>query len=222
MKTSLSTFATKQTSTITNFHLLPCSINTHYTTATGNILSPVSKLRDLGISISKDLSWSTHIRTICDKARQMTFVELCQMSASVFSILHTRKSDTMILLYKSLERCHLEYCSLLWNPTKISDIQELERAFSARINTVQHLHYWDRLMKLGHTSLQRRGERSIVLHMWKICYGIAPNELNIRFEYHPRMGLTAKVPPLRKDCASNFVRQFVWCERSKDVELHSS
>ena len=37
--------------------------------------------------------------------------------------------------------------------------------------------------------------------MWKICNGIAPNELNIRFEYHPRMGRTAKVPPLRKDCA---------------------
>ena len=37
-------------------------------------------------------------------------------------------------------RCHLEYCSPLWKPTKISDIQELEsvqRAFSARIDTVQ-------------------------------------------------------------------------------------
>ena len=50
-------------------------------------------------------------------------------------------------------------------------------------------------------SLQRQRERFIVLHVWKICNGIAPNELNIRFEYHPRMGRTAKVPPLRKDCA---------------------
>ena len=126
------------------------------------------------------------------------------MSAWVFIIFQTRNSDTMILLYKSLVRCHLEYCPPLWNPTKISDIQELEsvqRAFSARIDTVQHLHYWKRLKKLGLMSLQRQRERFIVLHMWKICNGIAPNELNNRFEYHPRMGRTAKVPPLRKDCA---------------------
>ena len=77
----------------------------------------------------------------------------------------------------------------------------MQRAFSARIDTVQHLHFWERLKKLGLMSLQRRRERFIVLHMWKICNGIAPNELNIRFEYHPRMGRTAKVPPLRKDCA---------------------
>ena len=107
-----------------------------YTTATGNILYPVSQLRDLGITISSDLSWSTHIRTVCDKAQQMY--------AWVFSIFQPRNSDTMILLYKSLVSCHLEHCSLLRNPTKIAYIQELEsvqRVFSARINTVQRLHY---------------------------------------------------------------------------------
>lgn len=167
-----------------------------YKTANGMILSPVSHLRDLGITVSCDLSWSTHIRAICDKARQM--------AGWVFSVFHSRNRDTMILLYKSLVRCHLEFCSPLWNPTKISDIQELEsvqRAFSARINAFQHLHYWDRLKKLGLMSLQRRRERFIVLHMWKICHGSTPNELKIRFEYNNRMGLTAKVPPLHKGCA---------------------
>ena len=77
----------------------------------------------------------------------------------------------------------------------------MQRAFSARIDTVQRLHYWDRLKKLGLMSSQRRRERFIVLHMWKICNEIAPNDLNIRFEYYPRMGLTAKVQPFRKDCA---------------------
>ena len=105
------------------------------------------------------------------------------MSAWVFSIFHTRNSGTMILLYESLVRCHLEYCSPLWNstPTLLGPIKNIGAQW---------------LM-----SLQRQRERFIVLHMWKICNGKAPNELNIRFEYHPRMGLTAKVPPLRKHCA---------------------
>ena len=35
-----------------------------------DILSPVQQLKDLGILVSQDLSWSTHIRSTCDKARQ--------------------------------------------------------------------------------------------------------------------------------------------------------
>ena len=42
-----------------------------YTTATGNILAPMSQLRDLGITISSDLSWPTPIRTICDKVTKL-------------------------------------------------------------------------------------------------------------------------------------------------------
>ena len=43
---------------------------------------------------------------------------------------------------------------------------------------------------------------------------MAANKLNIRFEYHPRIGLTAKVPPFRKDCAlanqTLYENSFVW------------
>ena len=42
-----------------------------YTTSTGNILTPVDQLRDLGITVSKDLSWKSHIRSSCDKVRNM-------------------------------------------------------------------------------------------------------------------------------------------------------
>ena len=135
-----------------------------YTTSTGNILTPIDQLRDLGITVSKDLSWTSHIRSSCDKARKM--------AAWVFSVFHTRNTGVMLTLYKSLVRSHLEYCSPLWNPSKICDIQELEsvqRTFTSKYHGLQQLHYWERLKTLTLMSLQRRREPYVIMHMWKSC-----------------------------------------------------
>ena len=42
-----------------------------YTTSTGTILTPDDQLHDLGITVSNDLSWTSHIRSSCGKARKM-------------------------------------------------------------------------------------------------------------------------------------------------------
>ena len=106
-----------------------------YKTSTGTILTPVDQLRDLDITVSSDLSWTSHIRSSCDKAMKM--------AAWVFSVFHNRNTGVMLTLYKSLVRSHLEYCSPLWNPSKICDIQELEseqRTFTSKMHGLQHLH----------------------------------------------------------------------------------
>jgi hypothetical protein len=84
----------------------------------------------------------------------------------------------------------------------VSDIQELEgvqRTFTARIAVVQRLDYWERLKKFSIMSLQRRRERYILPHMWKILYGhgSVSNDLGIIFFSRPRTGFKAVVPPLR-------------------------
>ena len=138
-----------------------------YHTLGGITLHPANNIRDLGVYISDALSWTLHIATICDKARQM--------AAWVFSIFFTRRTEILIILYKSLVRCHLEYCSPLWNPPKIADIQNLEsiqRTFTSKIAGLKDLHYWERLKKLSLLSLQRRRERYIAIYMWKICHGL--------------------------------------------------
>ena len=164
-----------------------------YTTSLGTILRPVDQLSDLGITVSSDLSWSPHIRTMSNKARQV--------AAWVFSVFHSRRPDIMITLYKSLVRSHLEYCSPLWNPGKVSDIQEIEsvqRTFTAKVHGFQHLHYWDRLKALSLMSLQRRRERYIVLNMWKILNGLTSNDLQVHFTENSRLGIQAKVPSIKK------------------------
>ena len=147
--------------------------------------------------MTPDLSWSIHIGAISSKARQM--------AAWVLSVFHTRDTDPMLTLYKSNVRCHVEYCSPLWNPTKIQDIQELEsvqRYFTKRIAGHYNEHYWDRLKSLSLMSLQRRRERYILIHMWKIRNGATSNDIEVCFTPEDRLGPLAVLPPLRKGCRS--------------------
>ena len=107
----------------------------------------------------------------------------------------------MLTLYKSLIRSHLEYCSPLWHPSKIGDIQELEsvqRTFTARITGMKELNYWNRLKSLQLMSMQRRRERYIIIHMWKILNQKCPNDLQIKFMAPSRLGIKAIIPPCKK------------------------
>ena len=165
-----------------------------YPVSEDNSLEPVYQLRDLGVLVSSDLSWSPHIRFIADKARQK--------ASWVLGVFHTRSTEIMLTLYKSMVRSLLEYCCPLWHPTKISDIQELEsiqKTFIARIAGMRDMHYWDCLIHLSLMSLQRRRERFIILHMWKILNETASNDLNIQFVTRPRFGNLAKIPSARKN-----------------------
>ena len=51
----------------------------------------------------------------------------------------------MLTLWKSLVLPRIEYCSILWPPHKISDIQNLEHlqwSFVRRIQGSTNLNYW--------------------------------------------------------------------------------
>ena len=67
-----------------------------YTISNGDKLQPLHNLRDLGVTVSSDLSWSIHISTIASKARSV--------ASWVFSVFKTRNITTMMTLYKSLVR----------------------------------------------------------------------------------------------------------------------
>ena len=173
---------------------LPFTIENYTYSVSGNIiLYPSNQLKDLGVMVSPDLSWTPHINTITSRARSITYW--------VLSVFKTREKNTMITLYKSLIRSHLEYCCPLWHPSKIGDIQELEsvqRTFTARISGMNDLNYWDRLKSLQLMSMQRRRERYIIMHMWKTLHDQCPNDLQIKFMKPSRLGIRATIPPCKK------------------------
>ena len=172
-------------------HLPFSQVHCSYTTAEGNVLEPLDDLLDLGIQVSSDLSWSKHIRIIVDKARQCL--------AWALSVFFDRSCNTMMTLYRSFIRSRLEYCCPLWHTRNIGDIQVLEsvqRTFTSRIIGMERLNYWQRLQKLKLSSLQRRRERFIIFHMWKIVNNQISNDLNIQFRYSERRGIFALIPSL--------------------------
>ena len=72
------------------------------------ILENTSKEKDLGVFLTDDLKWKTHIDYACSKANKKLGV-----------IKHTFKHldvNSMKLLYTSLVRPILEYAAPIWSP----------------------------------------------------------------------------------------------------------
>ena len=89
-----------------------------YTTPNGVNIQHSDIIKDLGIRITPNLSWSPQINTLADSARRLI--------SWVLSVFQDRSEETMMCLYRSLIRSRLEYCSALWNPSKMEDIITLE------------------------------------------------------------------------------------------------
>ena len=85
----------------------------------GTALKDVKSFKDLGIIISKDLTWSEHISTMVNKANQV--LGLIRRSVG------TANTTTFSLLYKTLVRPLLEYAApVCWNPYLVKDIHAIE------------------------------------------------------------------------------------------------
>ena len=135
------------------FNLLKCkfmSISTssvqssHIYTMNGLQLNTTSHYRDLGVNFTNDLSWSQHYSIIVSKAYN-TLHFLRRTISSHHSV------RTKLILYTSLIRTRLTYCSQVWRPHLLKDIQTLERVqrrCTKFILNDYHSNYKDRLIFL--------------------------------------------------------------------------
>ena len=118
-------------------------------------------------------------------------------------VFKTREQLPMLTLYKSLILPRIEYCCILTSPFKsgeISDIESIQRSFTAQIDNAKHLNYWERLKFLNLYSLERRSERYIVIYTWNILEGLVPNFSSnvskITCYWSDRYGRKCKIPSL--------------------------
>ena len=85
----------------------------------GEVLKNVKSIKDLGITISYDLSWSDHIRDVVKKANRVLGV--------IKRVLGSKSITEFSLPYKSLVRPILEYAAPVWCPFLVKDIVLLEK-----------------------------------------------------------------------------------------------
>jgi hypothetical protein len=114
----------------------------NYITSSGHIIERLQEVRDLGIIMSDDATFSSHITKITKTARII--------SGWILRVFSARDRITMLTLFKSLVLPHLEYCCILWSPYKAKIIQQIEgiqRSFTAKIQEqqLQDKNYWERL-----------------------------------------------------------------------------
>ena len=162
-----------------------------YTLPSGVRINSSSSVRDLGIIMNDQLTFSNHIYKMVKEAKKY--------AGWILRTFITRSKDAILLLYNSFVKSRLEYCCPLWLPYTKKDIMTIEavqRSITAKINGLSDLNYWERLKALKLYSLQRRRERYCMVHVWKILNSVAPNDINMSFRHNPRLGPFAELPNL--------------------------
>ena len=142
----------------------------------GRELAARDVVKDLGVHMCQDATFSHHIKHATAAARQL--------AGWILRTFQTRIERCMLTLWKVLVLPRLEYSCQLWSPQKLSEISEVEasqKTFTSKIQWVQHLNYWERFRKLRLYSLQR------VNYVWKILEHRVPN-VGIVATQHPRRG----------------------------------
>lgn len=163
--------------------LFPYSINS-------NRLQSVTEIRDLGVNFDCKLSFDAHyIKITSNSLKLLGFIT---RSSSHFS------TDTMKLIYCSLVRSSLEYCSIVWNPyynVHIENIEKVQKKFLRYIAyklglTRDEYDYRDILATLNISTLEQRRCNALLLFLHKLLNGnIDSPELlsEVNFNYTPRL-----------------------------------
>ena len=111
----------------------------------------------------------------------------------------------MLTIWKSLVQSKLDYTSQLWSPSDQANIGKLEsvaRHFTAKVQGLDGLDYWERLAALHMYSQERRRERYRIIFLWKVAQGLVQG-YQATFTSSPRRGRVMQVSPLMHSAPSS-------------------
>jgi ribonuclease P/MRP protein subunit RPP40 len=140
-------------------------------------LAHVTKEKDVGVIFNSSFNFSNHIRAMTAKANSR--VGILRRSFSSLS------SYSLKLLYKSIVRPILEYCSSIWFPALVGEIKEIEkvqRRATKLVPSLKNKSYPERLKALDLTSLLYRRKRCDIIQVYRIVHKINNLDFNSFFK----------------------------------------
>jgi hypothetical protein len=116
-----------------------------------DIVAESIEVKDLGIIIGNDITFTSHVNSVLAKASvRANLIHKCFTS---------RDSATLLKAYTVYVRPILEYASCVWSPahkTAVRRIESVQRKFTKRLPGLSGYDYKSRLDKLGIESLEQR------------------------------------------------------------------
>ena len=150
-----------------------------------NIIDEAIEEKDLGITVTNNLSWGNHIVNIAKKANRVL-----GMIRHTFSYMDR---DMFLMLYKTLVRPQMEYCQEIWSPYLKRDIAVLEkvqRRATKIVPDLQDLPYETRLKELKLYPLSERRARGDMITVFKMFNGLIDADVERLMPLKVGMGST--------------------------------
>jgi ribonuclease P/MRP protein subunit RPP40 len=114
-------------------------------------LQSVKEVKDLGFTITSDMSWSSHICKIVKRANTVSYL--------LFKPFNCPKGSLAQILYKTYVRPILEFGNVIWSPWLLKDknlFEGVQRKFTKKIPTLTGKPYNERLAELDLPPLEER------------------------------------------------------------------
>lgn len=160
-------------------------------------LIQVNQIKDLGVILDSKLKFDKHIEMITNKAYKM--LGFINRITKEFTDINCIK-----LLYNTLVRSHLEYCTSVWNPytqKQIHCIERVQKLFTRQVFYRLRVPYAPYESRLEHQKMATLEQRRIYYDMCALHY-----VLNIKFifennfvmrnnDYYPNRANVTFIPP---------------------------
>ena len=148
----------------------------------GQVLESVAGSKYLGVEISNNLSFNSHIQNRTNSAsRSLGFLKRS---------IRSKNPELREMAYKTLVRPLVEYSSSVWSPYTKSNIARLEmiQRREAHWTPCEYSPYasvTQMIQSLGWRSLEQRRSDSRLCLFYKIIYGLLATDMSPPYVVHP-------------------------------------